>query len=148
MFLPYNKNSIHFNYASAEFNNSKALRYFYQLAGFDTGLIYGRNERSVSFQNLKPGGYQFKVKSVNDKFIWSENEASVDFIIMPPSWQRWWFIALCAIAAALVVFGFYRYFQQKYETQRTLNKFITALYGKNIKEEIFRSIAYNSIHQL
>jgi signal transduction histidine kinase/ligand-binding sensor domain-containing protein len=146
--LPYDKNSIHINYTSVEFNNSDALRYFYQLVGFDTGWIYGRNERSVSYQNLKPGRYQFKVKSINDKFIWSEKEASINFVVNPPFWQRWWFIVLCTTVLAFVVYEFYRVFRQKYETQKTLNQFITALYGKSSPEEIFRSIAYNCVHQL
>jgi signal transduction histidine kinase/ligand-binding sensor domain-containing protein len=146
--LPYNKNSVHFNYTSIEFNNSKALRYFYQLVGFDTGWIYARNERNVSYQNLKPGRYKFIVKSINDKFLWSEKEASLDFVISPPFWQRWWFIGLCVLAIAVVIYQFYHFFRQKYEAQKTLNRFITALYGKNTPEEIFRSIAYNCIHQL
>jgi signal transduction histidine kinase/ligand-binding sensor domain-containing protein len=145
--LPYDKNSVHISYTSVEFNNSKALRYFYQLVGFDTGWIYGRNERNVSYQNLKPGRYKFKVKSINDKFLWSE-EANFDFVITPPFWERWWFIALCVLAVVGIIYQFYRFFRQKYETQKTLNHFITALYGKNTPEEIFRSIAYNCIHQL
>ncbi len=146
--LPYDKNSIHINYTAVEFNNSKAIRYFYRLVGFDTGWIYGRNERSVSYQNLKPGRYQFKVKSINDKFLWSEKEANIYFVINPPFWQRWWFIGLCVMAIGFAIYQFYRFFKQKYETQKTLNRFITALYGKNTPEEIFRSIAYNCIHQL
>lgn len=146
--LPFNKNSISINYTAIDFNNSEAIRYLYQLEGADTGYVYARNQRIVNYQNLKPGHYRFNVKAINDKFIWSEEVASFTFTITPPFWKTWWFIGTCILMGVYFLYRLYRLLQQKYETQKILNRFITALYGKNTPEEIFRSIAYNCIHQL
>jgi signal transduction histidine kinase/ligand-binding sensor domain-containing protein len=146
--LPYDKNAVNISYTSVEFSNNSAQRYFYQLMGVDTGWVYGSNERSVSYQNLQPGTYQFRVKSINDKFLWSEQEANIGFVITPPFWQRWWFVSLCLAAATVGLYLLYRFFKQKYEIQKTLNQFITSLYGKNTPDEIFKSMAYNCMYQL
>ena len=146
--LPHNKNSILISYTSIAFQNSNALRYFYKLIGVDTGWIYGRNSRTVNYLSLKPGTYQFRVKSINDKFLWSEQDATVDFIIKPPFWKTWWFITLCFVTLSAIGYRAYLFIRQKYDTQKTLNSFVTSLYGKNTPEEIFRSIAINCINQL
>jgi len=148
LLLPYYKNSVTISYTAIDFNNSDAIRYFYQLEGVDTGYLYARKLRSINYRNLKPGHYRFSVKAINDKFMWSEQPASFSFTIAPPFWKTWIFIIACILLGLLIIYRLYILLRQKYQTQKILNQFITALYGKNTPEEIFKSIAYNCINQL
>jgi signal transduction histidine kinase len=62
-------------------------------------------ERTVNFANLKPGSYRFLVRAVNSSGIGGAAPASIEFMILPPVWQRWWLLALCACAAVSALFA-------------------------------------------
>src|SRR6185295_12749272 len=65
--------------------------------------------RTVNFSNLAPGAYRFLVRAINADSVSSETPASLSFTILPPVWQRWWFILLTAALLGLVAYALYRY---------------------------------------
>jgi signal transduction histidine kinase/streptogramin lyase len=64
-------------------------------------------ERTVNFANLAAGNYQFEVRAVSADKLYS-TPATVGFNIAAPLWQRWWFMLMVSLAAATVVYLFYR----------------------------------------
>jgi len=56
----------------------------------------------VTFANLRPGRYRFLVRSVNADEVASERPATLTFRILPPIWQRWWFITLAVLGVGLI----------------------------------------------
>jgi signal transduction histidine kinase len=67
------------------------------------------DQRTVNYANLAPGRYRFLVRAVNADGVLSEAPASFSFTILPPFWQRWWFIMAVSVSIALAVYGVYRY---------------------------------------
>jgi signal transduction histidine kinase len=63
----------------------------------------------VTYANLKPGSYRFLVRAMTTDGLVSERPAVVTFKILPPIWQRWWFITLVVIVGLVLLYVFYRY---------------------------------------
>src|SRR5687768_11718633 len=74
------------------------------LKGIDSDWSMPTEERAVNYARLAPGSYQFLVQAIDRDGRESSEPAVFEFQILPPVWQRWWFIAL--VAAGLVSAGF------------------------------------------
>jgi signal transduction histidine kinase len=66
-------------------------------------------QRTVTYANLAPGRYTFVVRAVNSDGIVSVNPASIRFAILPPIWQRAWFLMLAALISGVMAYALYRY---------------------------------------
>jgi ligand-binding sensor domain-containing protein len=97
LILPYNKNSLTFEFAGIYHRNPEAVRYKWMLEGFNDDWSPSLNQREVTYSNLPPGEYTFKVMSCNEYNVWSETPATFKFTILSPFWKRWWFITFVAL---------------------------------------------------
>lgn len=102
---------LEFHYAAPSFLMPKFLRYRYRLVGMDADWIERGNQRIAQYTNLGPGHYRFLVDVSAPSLgrSWSGHPASIDIRIEPQAWQQPWFVALCALLGALLVFGLYRW---------------------------------------
>lgn len=105
----YDQNSVAVEFVGLSFKDEKAVRYQYRMVGLDTAWTAPSPHHSVSFASLAPGSYHFEVRAINVNGIPSTTPASIHFIIVPPVWQRWWFVGLVALAVTLVLVLLYRY---------------------------------------
>ena len=87
----------------------EALEYQYQLEGTDHGWSAPSEQRSVDYAGLAPGDYRFLVRAAAAPGIATPAPAEVMFRISPPLWGRTWFLAVLAVAMALLMLGGHRY---------------------------------------
>lgn len=149
--LPYNNNSLNFNYTAVNFSGPDAIQYFYRLKGQDTNWIAAGSRRSASFYNLPAGKYVFSVKAVNEKAEWSEGSTDFEFLIRLPFWQTGWFRLLCIIIAGIAIYLFVKNREKniaKQEAQKTaLEKLKTQSYRHQLEIEQVINFFARSIHQ-
>jgi ligand-binding sensor domain-containing protein/two-component sensor histidine kinase len=107
--LPASQNNVRIEYVGLSFQGEQALQYEYQLEGVDANWTPPTEERSVNYASLSPGTYRFLVRAVSPDGIASPTPATVAFTILPPVWQRWWFLTLVALFLAGVATMIYRY---------------------------------------
>ncbi len=107
--LSADQNQIEIDFFGVSFSLGDALRYQYKLEGADREWKPLTNQRTVNYASLSPGAYRFLVQAVSADGTASLAPASVDFRILPPLWQRWWFLTLAGILIAASVFAFDRY---------------------------------------
>jgi len=100
---------LQIDYFGIDFAAGGRLRYQYRLEGADEQWGAPREERSVIYASLRPGQYRFSVRAVANDGSVSPEPAGVDFRILPPYWQRPWFVAACAAALILVAYLLHRY---------------------------------------
>jgi PAS domain S-box-containing protein len=67
------------------------------------------SEQRTQVISLGPGVYRFLVRAVRGDGALSQSPATVSFSILPPVWQRWWFVGLVTILVVSAVAGFDRY---------------------------------------
>ncbi|HYX28529.1 MAG TPA: two-component regulator propeller domain-containing protein [Pyrinomonadaceae bacterium] len=88
---------------------SEMLRFQYKLEGADRDWNTPVEHRTVNYARLSPGSYRFLVRAINPEGLASERPASLAFTILPPLWQRWWFLTLAVVISVLMMYALYRY---------------------------------------
>jgi signal transduction histidine kinase/ligand-binding sensor domain-containing protein len=106
--LPAGTRDLHVDFSVFSFSNPRAARVRYRVDGQDSDWIEAGNRRQAFYTNLAPGRYRFRLVAANDHGVWNPREATVDFVIPPTFVQSDWFIALCALLAALCLWIAYR----------------------------------------
>jgi ligand-binding sensor domain-containing protein/signal transduction histidine kinase len=106
--LSASRNNLTIDYVALSFQGENELRYQYKLEGVDNDWSTPTDARSINFARLAPGSYRFFVRAVNRDGTFSPEPASFQFRILPPIWQRWWFVALAALVIALIMYALYR----------------------------------------
>ena len=96
--LDYSKNTILIDFAGLSFKDESQIKYDYILEGFDKNWIKSTKRNYVNYTHLPPGDYSFKVYAINGEGIKSNSPAAFSFTILPPFWQRWWFIVSTILA--------------------------------------------------
>ena len=119
-------------------STSVDLRYQYKLEPADRDWSEPTDQRSVTYASLSPGGYRFSVRAIASDRVISLAPAAVSFTILPPIWQRWWFLALLATGAAILVHTIYRYrLVRALELERVRTRIATDLHddvGANLSQ--------------
>jgi ligand-binding sensor domain-containing protein/two-component sensor histidine kinase len=103
------KNQIQVDFVAPGFSPGAGLRYQYKLAGSSDDWSQPVDERTVNFARLAPGRYRLLVRAVNADGALSEPPAGFSFTILPPVWQRWWFVAIVTALAGLIAYALYSY---------------------------------------
>jgi len=106
--LKSNQNQLNIDFVGLSYGPGEDLRYEYQLEGADQDWSDPRDQRSVNYANLAPGRYRFLVRAVNTEGLTSVTPAVFSFTIMPPIYQRWWFVLLAAMSIGLIMYALYR----------------------------------------
>lgn len=134
--LASDQNSISIGFVGLNLRGESSLSYRYQLEGHDQGWSPPSKQREVHFANLGSGSYRFLVKAVDQRGVESETPAVLQLQILPPFWQRWWFLGLVASGLALVLYGLHRYrMRQLIAIERVRTRIATDLHddiGSNL----------------
>ncbi len=99
--LPYELNSIWFEYAAPYFEDEKSLAYSFFLEGYDKGWSQWTTEAKNNYTNLPEGQYTFKVRAKN---IYNRisREGTFKFVIQPPWYRTIW--AFISYTVAFIIF--------------------------------------------
>jgi ligand-binding sensor domain-containing protein/two-component sensor histidine kinase len=103
------QNQLSIDFVGLGFAAGEALRYQYRLTGADPDWSAPTDQRTINYASLSPGRYQFQVQAVTADGNPSPTPATITFTILPPIWQRWWFVTLVALTVGLVAWVIYRY---------------------------------------
>jgi two-component sensor histidine kinase len=106
--LAADQNQLQIDFTGLSFAPGDTLRYQYKVEGADKDWGAPTEKRGVNYR-LAPGRYRFFVRAVNSEGVVSPNPATVTFRILPPLWERWWFLALAAIGLTFGLYKIYNY---------------------------------------
>lgn len=107
MELAAGSKNLEIHYTALSLVNPGRVAFKYRLDGYDNEWNDAGPRRSAYYTNLPPGNYQFRVIASNDDGIWNEAGAGLAFYLRPHFYQTGGFIALCVIAASLLLGGAY-----------------------------------------
>jgi two-component sensor histidine kinase len=139
--------TITFSYSALSFKSLGNVNYSFRLDGADTSWKNTQSTEAV-FYALPPGEYSFNLIARNNDGI-ASSPLVLRFAVLPPVWQRWWFIALAVFIITAVIAGiarnrFQRLRRQQVFNQRLVEMEMTALRAQMSPHFIFNAI--NSIH--
>ncbi|MGQ2985436.1 ligand-binding sensor domain-containing protein [Flavobacterium sp.] len=104
MELPYDKNSLAFEFAAAEYNLPEKIQYRYQMKGLDDGWVFSGNDNTATYSYIPPGDYELHINASNTMGEWSDKVKIVKIHISPPFWLTWWFMSAIILIVALLVY--------------------------------------------
>ena len=153
--LTYDKNNVSFGFAAVNLKGSRNIQYQYKLEGFDKDWQTGVDLRQARYSSLPAGDYIFAVKASLDGKSWINAENKIALTIIPPLWQRWWFIgafvALLIGAIYWIISNRNRKIEEQreeLETEQAINYFASSLSEQQTEEEILWDVAKNCIGRL
>ncbi|MBX7222280.1 MAG: hypothetical protein K1Y36_20190 [Blastocatellia bacterium] len=106
--VAWNQNQVQIDFFGINFVSGNNLRYQYRLGGGETEWSSLIDQRTINFA-LAPGTYRFEVRAVGSNGRQSVAPAVLTLEILPPFWQRSWFLALLAGGLGGLAFGIHRY---------------------------------------
>lgn len=146
----YSENSIAFHIELRGLFGPDEVSLRSRIVGIDEEwTIHPSNESVIELKSLSPGEYEFQLQAT---FRGQEEELfTYSFSILPPFWQRWWFLLLSAIFLAGGVAFFYRnYSRRQLREIRRQNELhaskLTAIQSQMNPHFIFNAL--NSIQDL
>lgn len=101
--LKFNQNLIEFHFRGLAYRNAGKLLYRYRLLGLENQWDT-LSESQVIFSALNDGEYRFEVQACNSDGVWSEKAASLNFFVLPPFWERWWFVTGLIVVLSLLAY--------------------------------------------
>jgi DNA-binding CsgD family transcriptional regulator len=112
--IPYQGNSLHFEFSSVLYGQEQNIDYSYYLEGFDKAWSDWGKRPEKDYTNIPAGHYVFRVKSRNSR----ENEspmATWSFTVLPPWYQTWWAQTVYSLLFIGLLYFFYKRQQRKYK---------------------------------
>src|SRR5207302_2949239 len=103
------QNQLSIDFVGLGFGVGQGLRYQYKLVGANDEWSPPTDQRTINYASLSSGRYQFQVRAVTSDGSISPSPATITFTILPPLWERWWFVTLVVLTLGLAVAAFYRY---------------------------------------
>lgn len=128
------QNSVTIEYVSICLKNPDAVLYQVKLEGIDDDWQPVTTHTSITFPALPAGKYQFSVRARNSNGVWNTVPAMVSFEILPPFYQRWYFITGFSFVALVFLIFFIKL------RERTL------IVEKSVLEEKVQERTYEVMH--
>jgi len=148
--FPYAQNTLSFEFVALEYSNPAANRIQYRLKGFDPGWLEARPgvPGFARYAKLPPGEYVFQVMAFNSDGVLNPILQELTISILPPFWQRWWFIALCIALVFLIGYGFYRYRLAQWRREFDFQQKMTNSEMKALRAQMNPHFVFNSLNSI
>jgi ligand-binding sensor domain-containing protein/two-component sensor histidine kinase len=123
------QNQLQIEFGGFQFAAGQSLLYQFGMEGENPEWGPPGAGRSVNYTGLRPGSYRFHVRAINSAGIVTPRPAVVSFVILPPFWQRSWFLLLITFAATSVIYAAFRYrLSQMLKLERVRTRIATDLH--------------------
>ena len=111
--LPYDSNTISFEFAPVQYNAPQKNQMRYQLEGFDKDWVEIGSERKFRFAQLPYGKYALKVVSTNTSGMWSKHVKVVNIQILPPPWLTWWAYLCYGLLVLIIIRAIWQFYKHR-----------------------------------
>ena len=142
--LPYQDNSLTFEFASPYFNDSEKLVYSYFLEGHDEVWSKWSPDTKKEFTDLFEGQYTFRVKAKNIFGVESE-PASFEFTVAPPIYRTIWAYLAYALLAGLSLAVILKLNSQRHKAENRRLEGLVNLRTEEISVQNEKLLAQNEI---
>jgi len=144
--LPFDKNTLTFEFAGLEYSNPQKLTYRYQLVGYNNDWVDAGNTAVATFTKLPPGHYHLRISTTNTAAQWSPNIRCIAVIIQPPLWQTWWAYSIYTLLIGMAIWRYRRFSihrrQQKQEMELKEKEALQLKKLDEIKSRFFSNITH------
>ena len=101
--LPPGTRNLQIAYTALSLSIPERVRFRYKLDGYDTGWQDAGARRAAFYNDPGPGTYTFRVIAANNDGVWNEVGAALPVVIAPRYYQTTWFLVLCVLLGATLL---------------------------------------------
>jgi signal transduction histidine kinase len=117
--LPYQKNSLSFDFTAMGSGNPEQYIYQYKMEGLDREWIQNNGLQTVRY-SLPPGVYVFKIYASRFFDKNAKPMKEIRITINPPFWKTWWFFtSIALVLIATLAYTINRYNKNRYQKKLT-----------------------------
>jgi putative methionine-R-sulfoxide reductase with GAF domain len=153
--MPYMSNNLSLYFSAINLYGSRNVYYQYKLEGYENEWHTGIDLREAHYSSLPTGNFRFLVRASLDGANWIQSNNSVSLVIVPPVWQKWWFIsAVIAVIGGTLTWLFHsrnrKILEQReeIEVEQAINYFATTMYEAPTVDAILWKVAKSCIGRL
>jgi signal transduction histidine kinase len=106
--IDHTKNNVEIDFAASGVFRSAPFRYEYRLDGAEKNWSAPTANRSIAYSSVRSGRYRFLVRTVTAGGLRGP-AAAVSFQVLPPFWERWWFLAGAGAMLGAIVLAAHRH---------------------------------------
>ncbi len=106
--------NVEINYTGLSLVSPEQVQFRYRLLGYDRDWQDVGGRRTAYFTGLPKGEYEFQVLARNNDGVWSPAPAQLMIIQRGRFYEQLWFIALCLLAAGLLIAVVIRFWLASY----------------------------------
>ena len=117
--LPYDQNTLTFEFVGLEYNQPGKLHYRYRLENYDDKWIQTDNP-VASYTRLIPGHYTLEVNCTNSIGKWSGHVRRLAVTVLPPWWRTWWAYMCYVLLLAAAFYALYRNWLKQMEARQLI----------------------------
>jgi hypothetical protein len=146
--LGHDKRNIAIAFTSPYFDDGGTLTFAYQLGGADHDWQVARDSRIAQYSALSPGQYTFRLKVADARGLWSDVVDELTFTIVPPFWQRPWFIALALLTIASLIYVVLQHRFKYIQYESSLRQKIAETEMMALRAQMNPHFIFNSINSI
>lgn len=121
--LTHRQDMVSIEFALLSFTNAEDNTYSWKLQGWEEEWNTSNNN-IATYINLEPGTYTFWVKAANNQGDWTKEPIKLTLKITYPFYQTLWFILLCMLGLAALIYWFVqlriRRIREKYQLRNKI----------------------------
>jgi signal transduction histidine kinase len=103
--IPPGKEGLEIHWTSLNLAAANRARFKYRMEGFDRDWTPPNDHRVAYYGKLPPNQYFFRVTACNEDGVWNETGTTLAITVLPPFWQKAWFLASAALCLLGMVVG-------------------------------------------
>ncbi len=146
--LTHLQNFITLEFSVNNFINHEECLYRYKLQGVDADWVYPGNRSFVNYSGLQPGTYTFNLQGSNSNGVWSKAVTKLVIYIAPAWWQTIWFMLLCLVVAAVIIYFIIRKRIQDIRYRAETKQKITETEMAALKAQMNPHFMFNCINSI
>ena len=148
--LPYKDAKLNFYFTSSDLIAGNRIMYRYFLEELDNTWSEPTTNHQITY-NLSPGNYTFRLQASYNSSDWIESENTASITVVPPFWQRLWFISL--VALIVILSGFFLHSNNQKRKSRAEGQKLVEYFATNDNhysniDDLLWDIARNIVSRL
>lgn len=142
--LNYIDSRLEINFVAPNFAHPSGIKYRYKLEGFDNNWIEA-TENTAVYPQINPGSYTFTVIATDEFGNW-ESSTQINIKVTPPFWQKWWFLTLCVLVGASLVYFIIRFRTKEIARTYKMQLIDSELYA--LRSQMNPHFIFNSLNSI
>jgi signal transduction histidine kinase len=107
--LPPGHRRVQFEFAALSLAEPENLHFRYRLEPYDDRWVDARAQREIRYSRLSPGKYQLHITAGYSDQVWNKDGVTFNFVVLPFTWQTWWFRTVAVAAFTGLIIAIVRY---------------------------------------